>query len=98
VILANLVVGENVVPEVRCRKTCTPEKARRGAAATCLAILSVLRRKQVEAFAKIDRHHVDRQRAGPACGRPTSCWRRLRKSRACRGSTVPVREHLQVLL
>jgi lipid-A-disaccharide synthase len=51
VILANLVVGENVVPEFL-QEDCTPEKL--AAALRDLLSDSVLRRKQVEAFAKID--------------------------------------------
>jgi lipid-A-disaccharide synthase len=51
VILANLVIGDNVVPEFL-QEDCTPEKL-------CTALQEVfsdsaLRRKQVEAFAKID--------------------------------------------
>jgi lipid-A-disaccharide synthase len=51
VILANLVIGENVVPEFL-QEDCTPEKL----AAALREVLgdSELRRKQVEAFAKID--------------------------------------------
>jgi lipid-A-disaccharide synthase len=51
VILANLVIGENVVPEFL-QQDCTPEKL----AAALREVLgdSDLRRKQVEAFAKID--------------------------------------------
>lgn len=51
VILANLVIGENVVPEFL-QQDCTPEKL----AAALREVLgdSELRRKQVEAFAKID--------------------------------------------
>jgi lipid-A-disaccharide synthase len=51
VILANLVIGENVVPEFL-QQDCTPEKL--------LQVLhellgeSELRQKQIEAFAKID--------------------------------------------
>ena len=51
VILANLVVGENVVPEFL-QEDCTPEKL-----ATALREVlgdSALRRKQLEAFARID--------------------------------------------
>ncbi|SDM94861.1 lipid-A-disaccharide synthase [Afipia sp. GAS231] len=51
VILANLVVGENVVPEFL-QEDCTPEKL--AAALRELLGDSALRRKQVEAFAKID--------------------------------------------
>jgi lipid-A-disaccharide synthase len=51
VILANLVVGENVVPEFL-QEDCTPEKL--AAALRDLLGDSDLRRKQVEAFAKID--------------------------------------------
>lgn len=52
VILANLVIGENVVPEFL-QEDCTPEQL----AAALREVLgdSELRRKQVEAFAKIDR-------------------------------------------
>ncbi|MGB8399464.1 lipid-A-disaccharide synthase [Bradyrhizobium sp.] len=52
VILANLVIGENVVPEFL-QEDCTPEKL----AHALREVLgdSVSRRKQVEAFAKIDR-------------------------------------------
>jgi lipid-A-disaccharide synthase len=52
VILANLVIGENVVPEFL-QEDCTPEKL----AAALREVLgdSELRRTQVEAFAKIDR-------------------------------------------
>ena len=51
VILANLVIGENVIPEFL-QEDCTPEKL-------ALALLEVsgdsaLRRKQLEAFARID--------------------------------------------
>ena len=51
VILANLVIGENVVPEFL-QEDCTPEKL----AAALREVLgdSALRRKQLEAFAKID--------------------------------------------
>ena len=51
VILANLVIGENVVPEFL-QEDCTPEKL--AAALRDLLGDSDLRRKQVEAFAKID--------------------------------------------
>ena len=52
VILANLVVGENVVPEFL-QQDCTPEKL----APALREVLddSALRRRQVEAFAGIDR-------------------------------------------
>jgi lipid-A-disaccharide synthase len=52
VILANLVVGENVVPEFL-QQDCTPEKL----APALREVLgdSALRRRQVEAFARIDR-------------------------------------------
>ena len=51
VILANLVIGENVVPEF-IQEDCTPEKL----APVLREILSdsPLRRRQVEAFSKID--------------------------------------------
>jgi len=51
VILANLVIGENVIPEFL-QEDCTPEKL----AAALREVLSdsELRRKQLEAFAKID--------------------------------------------
>jgi lipid-A-disaccharide synthase len=51
VILANLVIGENVVPEFL-QEVCTPEKLSQ----SLREVLgdSALRRKQVEAFAKID--------------------------------------------
>jgi lipid-A-disaccharide synthase len=51
VILANLVIGENVVPEFL-QEDCTPEKLARA----LREVLgdSELRRKQVEAFAKVD--------------------------------------------
>ena len=51
VILANLVIGENVIPEFL-QEDCTPEKL----AAALREVLSdsELRRKQIEAFAKID--------------------------------------------
>jgi len=51
VILANLVVGENVVPEFL-QQDCTPEKLAQ--ALRELLGESTLRRKQLEAFAKID--------------------------------------------
>ena len=51
VILANLVIGENVVPEFL-QEDCAPEKL--AAALRDLLGDSELRRKQVEAFAKID--------------------------------------------
>jgi lipid-A-disaccharide synthase len=52
VILANLVVGENVVPEFL-QQDCTPEKL---SAALCDVLTdSPLRRRQLEAFAKIDK-------------------------------------------
>ena len=52
VILANLVIGENVVPEFL-QEDCTPEKL----APALREVLgdSALRRRQVEAFARIDR-------------------------------------------
>ncbi|NOJ43268.1 lipid-A-disaccharide synthase [Bradyrhizobium australiense] len=51
VILANLVIGENVIPEFL-QENCTPEKL----AATLREVLgdSELRRRQLEAFGKID--------------------------------------------
>jgi len=51
VILANLVIGENVIPEFL-QENCTPEKL----AQALREVLgdSALRRKQIEAFAKID--------------------------------------------
>jgi lipid-A-disaccharide synthase len=51
VILANLVVGENVVPEFL-QEECTPEKLSQ--ALRELLEVSPLRQRQVEAFAKID--------------------------------------------
>lgn len=51
VILANLVVGENVVPEFL-QQDCTPDKLSQ--ALRDLLGESALRRKQIEAFAKID--------------------------------------------
>ena len=51
VILANLVIGENVVPEFL-QQDCTPEKLSQRCA-RCLTILP-LRRRQVEAFARLD--------------------------------------------
>ena len=52
VILANLVIGENVVPEFL-QEDCTPEKLS-PALREVLERFTELRRKQVEAFAKID--------------------------------------------
>jgi lipid-A-disaccharide synthase len=52
VILANLVIGENVVPEFL-QQDCTPEKLSQALADVIGD--SSLRRKQVEAFAKLDR-------------------------------------------
>jgi lipid-A-disaccharide synthase len=52
VILANLVVGDNVVPEFL-QRDCTPENLAR--ALRDVLTDSPLRRRQVEAFAKIDR-------------------------------------------
>jgi lipid-A-disaccharide synthase len=51
VILANLVIGDNVIPEFL-QQDCTPEKL----APALREVLgdSALRRKQIEAFAKID--------------------------------------------
>jgi lipid-A-disaccharide synthase len=51
VILANLVIGDNVIPEFL-QENCTPEKL----ADALRDVLgdSALRRKQLEAFAKID--------------------------------------------
>jgi lipid-A-disaccharide synthase len=51
VILANLVVGENVVPEFL-QQDCTPEKLSRGLRE--ILTDSPLRQRQVEAFARID--------------------------------------------
>jgi lipid-A-disaccharide synthase len=51
VILANLVIGDNVIPEYL-QQDCTPEKLAQ-ALREVLAD-SPLRRKQIEAFAKID--------------------------------------------
>jgi len=51
VILANLVVGDNVVPEFL-QQNCTPEKLSR--ALRDVLEESPLRRRQVEAFARID--------------------------------------------
>ena len=50
VILANLVVGENVVPEFL-QQDCTPENLARGLRE--ILTDSPLRRRQVEAFARI---------------------------------------------
>jgi lipid-A-disaccharide synthase len=52
VILANLVIGENVVPEFL-QEDCTPEKL--AEALSGLFTDSELRRKQIEAFGRIDR-------------------------------------------
>src|SRR6266852_5416102 len=52
VILANLVVGDNVVPEFL-QQDCTPEKL--SAALRDVLMDSPLRRRQLEAFAKIDK-------------------------------------------
>ena len=70
VILANLVIGENVVPEFL-QEDCTPEKL----AQALREILgdSELRRTQLEAFAKSNRScrpAISR----PAFVRPISCW------------------------
>jgi lipid-A-disaccharide synthase len=51
VILANLVVGENVVPEF-IQQDCTPEKLAGGLRDALTE--SPLRRRQLEAFAKLD--------------------------------------------
>ena len=51
VILANLVIGENVIPEFL-QQDCTPEKLSQ--ALRALLGDTALRRKQIEAFAKID--------------------------------------------
>jgi lipid-A-disaccharide synthase len=51
VILANLVVGENVVPEFL-QRDCTPQKLSR--ALRDVLEESPLRRRQVEAFARLD--------------------------------------------
>jgi lipid-A-disaccharide synthase len=51
VILANLVIGENVVPEFL-QEDCTPAKL--SAALRDILSHSPLRRRQTEAFAKID--------------------------------------------
>jgi len=51
VILANLVIGENVIPEFL-QEDCTPEKL--AAALADVLSESELRRKQLEAFAGID--------------------------------------------
>ena len=64
VILANLVIGENVVPEFL-QEDCTPEKL--SPALREVLDDTPLRRRQLEAFARIDAHHVDRQ---PAAERP----------------------------
>ena len=58
VILANLVVGENVVPEFL-QQDCTPEKL--VPALRDVLSDSPLRRRQVEAFARLDADHVDRR-------------------------------------
>jgi lipid-A-disaccharide synthase len=50
-ILANLVIGENVIPEFL-QQDCTPEKLSQ--ALRALLGDTALRRKQIEAFAKID--------------------------------------------
>ncbi|MFZ0606221.1 MAG: hypothetical protein WAM75_00920, partial [Xanthobacteraceae bacterium] len=52
VILANLVVGENVVPELL-QEDCTPEKL--AAALATLIGDTPERRRQTEAFARLDR-------------------------------------------
>ena len=51
VILANLVIGDNVIPEFL-QQDCTPEKLARGLREVLAD--SPLRRKQIEAFAKLD--------------------------------------------
>jgi len=60
VILANLVIGENVVPEF-IQQDCTPAKL--APALREVLIDSALRRRQLEAFAKIDAINVDRRPA-----------------------------------
>jgi len=51
VILANLVIGEDVIPEYL-QEDCTPEKL--APALTELLMDAPLRRRQVEAFARLD--------------------------------------------
>ena len=71
VILANLVLGENVVPEFL-QRDCTPERL----AAALLPLLSDTpeRRRQIEAFAPARCDHGDRQGAAPATGPPPWFW------------------------
>ena len=90
VILANLVVGENVVPEFL-QEDCTPENL--AAALRDLLGDSALRRKQVEAFAKIDGIMSTGNRR-PACARPTSCWRRCGR----RGRQAKRSDHTNTLI
>ena len=71
VILANLVAGENVVPEFL-QRDCTPEKLSQ--ALRDVLSDTPLRRQQLEAFAKIDKHHVDGQSVAQRTGAPISCW------------------------
>ena len=65
-ILANLILGENVVPEFL-QRDCTAEKLERSPAAADCPIRPQ-RRRQIEAFARLDAPHGDRpgraQRAG----------------------------------
>ena len=67
VILTNLVLGENVVPEF-IQTDCTPEKL--SAALAPLLSRQPRTAKQIEAFARLDEHHADRHSpARPPRGR-----------------------------
>ena len=57
VILANLVLGENVVPEFM-QTDCTPERLRRRCCRCCPTARSG--GAQIEAFARFDEHHGNR--------------------------------------
>ena len=78
VILANLVIGENVVPEFL-QEDCTPEKLSQA----LREVLgdTALRRKQLEGICQDRRDHVDRQPVAERRAPPISCWRRCGKAR-----------------
>ena len=78
VILANLVIGENVVPEF-IQQDCTPEKL----AQALREVLedTPMRQRQVEAFAKLD-HIMDTGRSSPSEGAAEIVLALLRRPKA----------------
>ena len=89
IILANLVIGENIVPQF-VQRDCTPEKFADALGPACFP-MHPERRRQVEAFARLDAHHGDRgaKPSSKAAAIVLDIARRGRRHRAGAAATVP---------